>query len=372
MRREKTSASLLLTITISILMLEYNIIALTPSYNDHQIGVNHGDWIKYQGTVPNKDYMWINISVLLIDGDNVTIRILCDRQRGENNIQGNVNTGEGFDFPYIVLANLSVGDNVKTSFSLLNITKISVREYAGASRETIYASCENTPWSFPTEFYWDRETGIILEISLFHGRSHTVLKAVETNIWPESFASIIKKGSIFFIPGLITVLISILSYFIYKEETGPANRFLFKIYCYFDKCLIGVGAVLFVLGILCIAPEKQVLSSINFLLAFPLILIGFYVKSQPWIGASTQEKLCHLLTIFSIVLLSYAAVAALFSEVAVEIPMELVVGFTSTQVKTVTIFREIYVHPFAWLTTPLISISLPLLLLGVLMKLREV
>ena len=139
-----------------------------------------------------------------------------------------------------------------------------------------------------------------------------------------------------------------------------------------DKLLIMTGAALFVFAILCISPSEQMLSSISFLLAVPLMSIGFYLKSESWIGKSTLEKLFDFLIMSSIVLLAYAVVAALYSKIPVEVPTKLVIGFTPTEAETVTVFRGISIHPFAWLTTPLLSAGLPLSVLGILMKIREI
>ena len=257
----------------------------------------------------------------------------------------------------------------------MNITKIFVREYAGSPRETIYAFSENNPWNFPTEFYWDQKTGIILEVSVFHHNiRHTILRAIKTNIWSKNFVSLLKEGSIFLIPALLTALITVVLYIVYRhsQEIEFSKGFLFKVYRNVDKLLIVTGAALFVLAILCISPSEQVISSISFLLAVPLTSIGFYLKSESWIGKSTLEKLFDFLIMSSMVLLAYAAVAALFSKIPVEVPTKLVIGFTPTEAKTVTVFRGISVHPFAWLTTPLLSAGLPLLVLGILMKIREI
>lgn len=368
---KRTLPLLLSIITIAISTLEYNVLASTILYDHNNIGVKPGYWVKYLGTIPPKNCNWINLSVLMVKDDNLTLRLSCEGH--EQIIQVNITANEGAYFPFIIPSNLGVGDNIPTTDLLLNlnITEILIREYAGSQREVTYAFTKDTPWNFPTEFYWDRKTGIILEVSLIYYRPHTILKAIETNIWPENPFITIKNGSIFYIPGIIITLISIFSYYIYKEETGPSNKFLFKIYLNFDNFLILVGAIFLVLGILCIAPEKQELSSISFLLAFPLVLIGFYLKSEIWIGASILEKFSHFLILLSMILLNYVAVASLYSEVAIEVPIEIVIKFTPSGVTKVTMFREVYVHPFAWLATPLISISLPTMFLGVLLKLRE-
>ena len=364
--------SVLLFIVIPLLTTFSNSGLGCPSSNQFT-GLKPGDWVEYLGTVPNKSYRWMKISIILVQDQNITIKVLSEKK--EKILQGNINTGKGFDFPYIIPANLNVGDTISTSYLPLNITKIFVREYAESPRETIYAFSENNAWNFPTEFYWDQKTGIILEVSVFHHNTrHTILRAIGTNIWSKNFVSLLKEGSIFLIPALLTALIMAVLYVVYKnsQKIEFSNGFLFKVYRNVDKLLIVTGATLFVFAILCISPSEQVLSSISFLLAVPLMSIGFYLKSESWIGKSTLQKLFDFLIMSSMVLLAYAAVAALYSKIPVEIPTKLVMGFTPTEAETVTVFRGISVHPFAWLTTPLLSASLPLLALGILMKIREI
>ncbi|MHA1582586.1 MAG: hypothetical protein ACTSYM_08885 [Candidatus Baldrarchaeia archaeon] len=369
----KLSVLLLSLFIVTPSLTEFSNSVLEYPSNNQTTSLKPGDWIEYLGTTPNKSYRWMKISILLVQDQNITIKVLSEKK--EKVLQGNITTGEGFDFPYIIPANLNVGDTISTSYLPLNITKIFVREYAGSPRKTIYAFSENNPWNFPTEFYWDQRTGIILEVSVFHYNiRHTVLRAVRTNMWSKNFVSILKEGSIFLIPALLTALITAVLYVVYKrsQEIEFSKGFLFKVYRNIDKLLIVTGAALFVLAILCISPSEQVISSISFLLAVPLTSIGFYLKSESWIGKSTLEKLFDFLIMSSMVLLAYAVVAASYSKIPVEVPTKLVVGFTPTGAETVTVFRGISIHPFAWLTTPLLSAGLPLLVLGILMKIREI
>ncbi|MEM2262834.1 MAG: hypothetical protein QW160_01265, partial [Candidatus Bathyarchaeia archaeon] len=94
-----------------------------------------------------------------------------------------VATGSGNAFFRIVIpANSKTGDTIQlVTNGSVTITEEATGTYAGASRTYVYASLAEESEQYT--YRWDKQTGILLEISVTQGSASIAYRATNTNIW---------------------------------------------------------------------------------------------------------------------------------------------------------------------------------------------
>lgn len=173
------------------------------------VGVEVGDWVKYSFLrtewYPPGPKDWVKVEVENISGTNVTVREtigLSDGSQITSIISGDILIEPVGNY-YIIAANLSAGDKVlmdrvvwinstytRKAVELLINATVS-RSYDGLTREVNVLN-----WSYlmpefgqvesrSEEYYWDKETGFLLEMrwkseSLGIRRS---IQITDTNMW---------------------------------------------------------------------------------------------------------------------------------------------------------------------------------------------
>lgn len=144
------------------------------------VGVKEGHWAKYTmfGSQPN--YIATKISILSVSGTTVSGKIEYEYSGGSmefGSFQGDVSQGE--TFPYVVGANLNEGDYIcyNYPYSNLRVQNVTTRSYAGAIRTIVSAT------QYGQTYYWDQQTGILVEHTMGTGTVMNYLKLTETNIW---------------------------------------------------------------------------------------------------------------------------------------------------------------------------------------------
>jgi hypothetical protein len=173
------SAAIALTVLIATSLFA------TASLADVSVGVKKGDWIEYQVTVtgnPPEDHnlTWARMEVTSVQDEEISLDIQTRFTNGTilpEEITLNLATGVlGDDF--FIPKNLDVGDQFyDSSQGNITITGMEQRTAAGAQRPVIWASTNFTT------FYWDRETGILVEATS-HEPTYTMFTETSgTNIW---------------------------------------------------------------------------------------------------------------------------------------------------------------------------------------------
>jgi len=162
------------------------------------IGVKKGDWIEYKvavtGDMPGHDAQWARTDVVDVQGSVLDLNMTTQFTNGTylyENITSNLETGQlGDDF--FIPANMSVGDVFYDAHvGNITITGSSQRTYAGAER-TVVSGQTNV-----TSFYWDKQTGILVEAYSNYSNINFTMKTVanRTDMWqsqvPEFNASIV-------------------------------------------------------------------------------------------------------------------------------------------------------------------------------------
>ena len=95
--------------------------------------------------------------------------------------------GGTFDtlFGFVIPANCTTGDSIimgGDGFTFnVTIDGETTRSYAGAKRTVVYASFSQ--YGSQLTYYWDKETGVMVEASTTSGGITGTAKAAETNMW---------------------------------------------------------------------------------------------------------------------------------------------------------------------------------------------
>jgi hypothetical protein len=117
-------------------------------------------------------------------------------------ISWDVTSGGGAFSYFITHADAKVGDSVNVMGLLpLQIQGETTRTYAGASRKAVYVSYSS--FGLQNSYYWDKETGVLLEYSWTVSGIELTMKAVETNLWGQAGIG----GTPLWILGIIVALI---------------------------------------------------------------------------------------------------------------------------------------------------------------------
>jgi len=161
-----------------------------------QVGVKAGDWIKCDYTVtgwpsgtPRPE--WLKVEILSVEGTTATVRVTMHMDDGteeSDTMTVNVVSGEGTlgtISGFVIPANRATGDSIYISgYGSIAIDGEITRTYAGASRTVVYASFSQ--YGTELTYYWDKQTGIMVEASTISGGIAATAKATETNMWEAS------------------------------------------------------------------------------------------------------------------------------------------------------------------------------------------
>ena len=179
-------------IVLGILLLFLMGTLAFEALSEVQVGVKSGDWIKIEYTVSGwpagQPYPeWLKIEFLTVNGTNATVRITMHMSDGtEQTDTESINIGMGNQIMgfsgFVIPANSKKGDSVYiTGFGNVTIDGEETRTYAGASRTVVYASFSQ--YGSQLTYYWDKQTGVMVEASMSSGNISATAKATETNIW---------------------------------------------------------------------------------------------------------------------------------------------------------------------------------------------
>jgi len=215
----------------------------TSSAQTRVVGVSEGDWFKYgdvssswtssdpNATIPNvylNETEWGMISIVDVSGTNVTGQMTTHFKNGTEETVGgyvDIETGEGKNMTiFVISANLGENDMVFTSgeLSFARINETIVRTYPDGVRETNHLNL-TVEFSYvefyqylSTNYYWDKATGILVEMSQderhqtgeYITNSSLLFRITESNVWvvPEFPSFLILP------PFIIATLLAVLFY----------------------------------------------------------------------------------------------------------------------------------------------------------------
>jgi len=208
--KKNASKTVLILFLISITSFTLEI-QLTRA--EHVIGVKVGDWVKYDyapsGTAIPR---WMKVEFLAVEGTNITLRLtmhlfdetedseaLTLKFTGNNLYLGYLprrTLDTLFGWCFIIATNAEVGqlqvfvELIPTYYIMSlykNLTGETTRTYAGASRTVVYIDFLGYVGGrygvAPLNYYWDKQTGVLVEASATIDGVHVTAKATETNLW---------------------------------------------------------------------------------------------------------------------------------------------------------------------------------------------
>jgi len=185
-------------ITFGMLMIVIFLIALVlPAVQGE---LKAGDYIKIEFTVAGAPTgtqlpQWMKLEVLSVTGTTANIRTTMHMTDGTEQTQTvtvDVTVGgqtSGFS-GMMIPRNSKTGDSITMSgLGTIAIGGETTRSYAGADRAVVYASVSQQ--GSQLTYYWDKATGVIMEVSGTSAGMTVTAKVTETNMWqPQLFGGI--------------------------------------------------------------------------------------------------------------------------------------------------------------------------------------
>jgi uncharacterized repeat protein (TIGR02543 family) len=171
---------------------DYSITANFVGVEADHVGVKAGDWVKlkytFTGWPSSQRYPeWLKFEFLSVEGTNVTVRFtqrLSDGTQQSDTATVDIASNiEILDLAGVVIfANRTTGDSVYIAgYGNVTIEDEAIRTYAGANRTVVYTSI------WPTEaqvtYYWDKLTGVLVELSSTSPDFTATAKVEWTNMW---------------------------------------------------------------------------------------------------------------------------------------------------------------------------------------------
>jgi alpha-tubulin suppressor-like RCC1 family protein len=157
------------------------------------VGVRAGDWIKVDYEItgwpaeqPRPE--WLKLEFLNLEGTTASMRVTMGMSDGtEQSDTAPALIGEGGGEAlglagFVIPPNLTTGDSIYiTGHGDVTIDGETTGTYAGASRTAIHASFSES--GVQLTYYWDKETGVMLEASSTFGDVTATGRVTETNMW---------------------------------------------------------------------------------------------------------------------------------------------------------------------------------------------
>ncbi len=183
------------------------------------VGVKKGDIIEYQveckGDVPEQhDVSSATIEVLNVRDKMIDIKfisVFLDETEKTEYSTLNLETGN-LGEAFIIPANLTEGDTFFEQIAgNITISGVEERAYSGKKRTTVTASDPKNLW------YWDQETGFLVEAKSTYANFSIAMKAEETNIWQPQSPEMDPTVAIVLVVAIIAALLIIVVFRVMKK-----------------------------------------------------------------------------------------------------------------------------------------------------------
>jgi len=189
-------------------------------------GIIAGDWIEYKCAVPPAGHTgpeWLRLEFLSIEGSTANVRAMLRMSDGTEqsktlSVNPSEGGGEAFGLAgFLIPPNMGIGDSVYiTGYGDVTIEGETTRTYAGARRDVVYARLSQpVPYQGEVQltYYWDKETGVMVEGSVILGDTPITNKVIETNMWEAS--TVLKLWWLWVILG--TVVAGVVFFFVRRR-----------------------------------------------------------------------------------------------------------------------------------------------------------
>lgn len=171
---------------------DYSITANFVGVEAGHVGIKAGDWVKleytFTGWPAGQTYPeWLKLEFLSVEGTIATVRFTQHVSDGtEQSDTAPVDIVSNIEVPLlagiVISANRTIGDSVYVAgYGNVTIEDEATRTYAGANRTVVYSSF--SPSEAQVTYYWDKLTGVMVELSSTSPDFTATAKAAATNMW---------------------------------------------------------------------------------------------------------------------------------------------------------------------------------------------
>src|SRR4030043_1005643 len=181
------------TVTTITMEDNYSVTANFLGVEAGHVGIKAGDWVKleykFAGWPAGQIYPeWLKLEFLSVEGTMATVRFTQHVSDGtEKSDNATIDIMSNIEVPVlagtVIAANRTTGDSVYIAgYGNVTIEGEATKTYAGARRTVVYTSF----WPTETEevaYYWDKLTGVLVELSSASVDSRATAKAAATNMW---------------------------------------------------------------------------------------------------------------------------------------------------------------------------------------------
>ena len=176
---------------------DYSIKANFVDVDISNAGIKAGDWIKLEYTITGWPAgqpwsEWLELEFISVEGTSASVNVtlgMSDGQELSDTVPVNLGEGGGEAFGlsgFVIPPNLRRGDSIYFSgYGDVTIEGETTRTYAGVRRRVVYASLsQSVPYQDAVQltYYWDKQTGVMMEASTIWGDVTVTCKATETNM----------------------------------------------------------------------------------------------------------------------------------------------------------------------------------------------
>jgi hypothetical protein len=170
-----------------------------PSY---KVGVKVGDTAYYSlqtNATGMTGFTNANLTITKIDRGNVTATFVWYNSTKQHVVTpyGNVSSGQGSSFPFpfvLIAANMTNADPIWLNNNFAWINETSTAVFGGLARALVQIN--TTATSIPGYLYWDRLTGIAVDLNITLGGAQYIWSLISTSLWsPPNYSKVgVKVG----------------------------------------------------------------------------------------------------------------------------------------------------------------------------------
>ena len=171
---------------------DYSITANFVGVEAGHVGLKAGDWVKFKytyiGWPAGETYPdWLKLEFLSVEGTTATVRFTQHVSDGtQHSGNATVDIASDVEVPVlagiVIYANRTIGDSVYIAeYGNATIEGEATRTYAGASRTVVYTNLSYN--EAEVTYYWDKLTGVMVEISSTYPEFTATARVAGTNMW---------------------------------------------------------------------------------------------------------------------------------------------------------------------------------------------
>jgi hypothetical protein len=212
---------------------DYSIKAIFADTNTGDAGIEAGDWIKLEYTITGWPAgqpcpEWLELEFISVEGTSASVNAtlgMSDCQELSGTVPVNLGEGGGEAFGlsgFVIPPNLGRGGSIYFSgYGDVTIDGETTRTYVGVTRRVVYANfSQSLPYQADMQlsYYWDKQTGVMVEASTIWGDVTVTCKAIETNMLQADSPSVGVKWWLCVVIAVVVVAVAFVVYRLRKSK----------------------------------------------------------------------------------------------------------------------------------------------------------